>query len=647
MSTQELKEYINSRLGNSLKCELPSYWWKRFFSLVAETIDESMESVDAAIEKALDRVPKADASNRCFHLTTDASSEEAQKNAVLLAQVFMEYAMNAIKPVFVDTGKYYGSIQSVQYKYTYPEIRLLGVYLDYYINSTDYEGYYDIIIADNGTCTFEPASYIQLDSQMSNTSENAVSNKVVKAYVDMQIVEVAKSSYNYIDHTAQHNVCYRWVNGINNVLNLYKYWQADSKIAFRSIIEFTTPTDADFVVYLRNDLKWQNGIEPTWARDTFYQLCIENDIVTVKSTASSSSGLTLSDIEEIDTEYLTFIAMEDSMIVSCTKAMEYAIDQGDWVAIAANVSTPEIYAGQSISFRANLVSYVYAKDEGKFTVNKKFYACGSVMSMLRLTDGTIPTSLWSSGLEDNYEPNLKEMFKNTPIVGCSDNLLPATVLSENAYRSMFLNCKSLIKAPALPATSLAVRDLSSSANIIEQGSVYQGMFSGCSSLKVAPKLPATTLTGDCYAEMFMDCTSLISAPELPATLLKKNCYTGMFNGCSSLTKAPALPATSLAAGCYGKNSSTYGSGMFAYCTSLRYAPILAAKTLVSNCYKEMFKGCSNLKYVKMTATYVSVGLSDWLVGVASSGTFIKAAGVTLSEGASGIPSGWTVEEVAV
>jgi hypothetical protein len=59
----------------------------------------------------------------------------------------------------------------------------------------------------------------------------------------------------------------------------------------------------------------------------------------------------------------------------------------------------------------------------------------------------------------------------------------------------------------------------------------------------------------------------------------------------------------------------------------------------------MFYLCENLKKVIMLATDISASycLDYWLKGVAATGTFTKAASMTtLTEGASGIPSGWTV-----
>lgn len=61
----------------------------------------------------------------------------------------------------------------------------------------------------------------------------------------------------------------------------------------------------------------------------------------------------------------------------------------------------------------------------------------------------------------------------------------------------------------------------------------------------------------------------------------------------------------------------------------------------------MFFECTNLNYVKCLATsgIINDNYYNWLNGVASSGTFIKAAGVNWTTGTGyGIPSGWTVIE---
>ena len=142
------------------------------------------------------------------------------------------------------------------------------------------------------------------------------------------------------------------------------------------------------------------------------------------------------------------------------------------------------------------------------------------------------------------------------------------------------------------------------------------------------------------AQIFRSNTNIVSAYKLllPATTLIRACYYCMFWGCSSLIMAPVLPATTLADYCY--------QAMFSGCTSLITAPELLASTMSYYCYSNMFYNCSQLNYIKCLATGTLNGISGWLQGVAATGTFVKAAGVIWPEGASGIPSGWTVQDAA-
>ena len=56
MTAQELNTYIDKVLGNSLRCLLPSYWWKRLLKLVVGYV----ESVDAKVDNLKDTVDNLD-----------------------------------------------------------------------------------------------------------------------------------------------------------------------------------------------------------------------------------------------------------------------------------------------------------------------------------------------------------------------------------------------------------------------------------------------------------------------------------------------------------------------------------------------------------------------------------------------------------
>lgn len=144
--------------------------------------------------------------------------------------------------------------------------------------------------------------------------------------------------------------------------------------------------------------------------------------------------------------------------------------------------------------------------------------------------------------------------------------------------------------------------------------VYAYMFYGCTNLLYAPNALTITIFSGGYecSYMFGGCTSLVTAPELPATSLYGNVYSYMFQGCTSLVNAPELPAT----------------------------------TLAVRCYQYMFYGCTSLKTIRCRAKTTAANATVyWLYDTSSSGTFYGHSEYGWSTGASGIPSGWTFEEM--
>ena len=223
----------------------------------------------------------------------------------------------------------------------------------------------------------------------------------------------------------------------------------------------------------------------------------------------------------------------------------------------------------------------------------------------------------------NIRGNIFSLFLENDFANFTDiSSNPCALYEFFSYNDKIINAKDLL----LPATTLA-------------NECYQSMFAGCTSLITAPELPATTLANECYIRMFAGCTSLTTAPSvLPATTLAQQCYEDMFSGCTSLTETPQLPATTLTYQCY--------YGMFAGCTSLATAPELPATTLAYYCYQDMFINCTNLNHIECLATDISTEecTYDWVYGVSSSGTFVKAASMTSwPRGDSGIPNGWTIQ----
>ncbi len=384
--------------------------------------------------------------------------------------------------------------------------------------------------------------------------------------------------------------------------------------------------------------------------------------------------------------------------MSPTPILEYKTNDGEWMAYTSETTITLTNVGDKISFRGNNTTLAANSwKQSTFYCSGEIFLYGNVMSLLSkesFADNNVLTHDYSfkglfymnSAIYNHSEKKIvlpattltKECYYNM-FHGCTNLTtapelpatmladycysymfegstslttapeLPATTLASNCYNSMFYGCTSLTTAPALPASVMALQCYMSmfsyctglttapelpATDLADE--CYHDMFDGCSSLNTTPELPATTLASDCYRAMFARCTSLTTAPELPATTLADYCYRAMFYNCTGLTTAPELPATTLANYCYYE--------MFSDCTSLTIAPNLPAMTLAVGSYYCMFEGCTNLNNVKSLATDLSAiyCTKDWLNGVASTGTFTKAAGVNWPSGSSGIPTGWTV-----
>lgn len=330
-------------------------------------------------------------------------------------------------------------------------------------------------------------------------------------------------------------------------------------------------------------------------------------------------------------EYLTFDILSPGTIVwktqtsaSSARTISYSINGGEWNEITSsyNGESFNVNVGDKVRFKGNNTAYNLSPGNSQSNLfsasTSSFNIEGNIMSLISGDSFIDASTIQSNG-------TFQALFAGTKVVNAKNLILPPITMKKYTYSNMFSGCTSLITAPELPATTLAE-------------SCYNGMFKGCVSLTIAPELPATTAEWTCYSNMFSGCTSLTTAPVLPATVLKTECYGRMFAGCTSLTAAPELPATTLADYCY--------TTMFSGCTSLTEAPELPATTLTSRCYGNMFNGCASLNYIKamFTTTPSTAYTSDWVNGVAATGTFVKNAAATwTTTGANGIPTGWTVE----
>lgn len=265
-----------------------------------------------------------------------------------------------------------------------------------------------------------------------------------------------------------------------------------------------------------------------------------------------------------------------------------ANSSGSYIQNLASGDKIRFYRAETTAWRGDTTS-----DYNKFRIgtgNTKIY--GNIASLFGFNQ-TIP------------QYACFQMFAYEGVKDASGLILPWNSLSTGCFQSMFLSCSVMNALPVLPATDL------SGCN-----DCYRTMFRGTACTGMATmfikNIDGTTGNTNFYC-MYQLCPNITSVTVPELTFTNSGRLWGAFWGCAGLTTAEV------------KIPTNYSIPQYAY--------------------RQLFYGCSNLNDVTCLATsFASNTFNDWLNGVAASGTFTKAAGVTWTSGASGIPSGWTVVE---
>lgn len=255
-------------------------------------------------------------------------------------------------------------------------------------------------------------------------------------------------------------------------------------------------------------------------------------------------------------DYLTFEALENGTF-QFTNDISYSLDNGNtWTELSANTDSPIVTANKKIRWKGELIPIVHEDKTqvggiGVFSSTSRFNVEGNPMSLLYGDNFKGQTDLTGK-----HSAFYRLFYSCSNLINAEHLSLPATILAEQCYSSMFNSCTNLVTAPQLPATTLA-------------NYCYGWMFENCTSLATAPQLSATTLANYCYAGMFNGCTSLTTAPQLSATTLANGCYNYMFNGCTHLTSITCLATDISATSCTTKwLSGVAASGTFTKAASM-------------------------------------------------------------------------------
>ena len=67
--------------------------------------------------------------------------------------------------------------------------------------------------------------------------------------------------------------------------------------------------------------------------------------------------------------------------------------------------------------------------------------------------------------------------------------------------------------------------------------------------------------------------------------------------------------------------------------------------LASNAYQQLFCGNGNITEVTILAEGTNLSFSDWLKNAPAVGTIKKLSATTFTSGTSGLPSGWSTQDI--
>lgn len=122
---------------------------------------------------------------------------------------------------------------------------------------------------------------ISVDTSMSDTSNNPISNRVVKSYIDSATNVPQTTIYRtYNDTYLSPNTYYKVTSEVSS-LYLQLETPTDTSILNNYMIEFTTSATSAFTLYASGDIKWANGIVPTFDLGCTYQISIINNLAVI------------------------------------------------------------------------------------------------------------------------------------------------------------------------------------------------------------------------------------------------------------------------------------------------------------------------------------------------------------------------------
>ena len=202
-----------------------------------------------------------------------------------------------------------------------------------------------------------------------------------------------------------------------------------------------------------------------------------------------------------------YVKAIENCTVKLANAGEYKIDDGEWISFKANDNIT-ITAGQKASFCVGShATPAKSWNQGKFSCTGGKFELGGNLASLVVGDNYVTEGATITGATF-----LDFVKANTNLIDAYELEIPMMSVSENAYKSMFDSCTSLVRGPQiLPATSLGK-------------TCYRNMFYNCSNLENAPVLAATKLAQGAYQRMFYGCAKINYIKMLGTQNYRDDCF---------------------------------------------------------------------------------------------------------------------------
>lgn len=228
-----MRKEIDRILGSSLRCILPSYWWKRLLGKMADKIESAESSASSAMKVAI--LAGLEASDKQERLVSGSNIKTICGNSILgSGNITPDPSMKVYIPMGGTLSSYSKSDNQSFYRRVRDggnwvnswraiavtasankEVVLLGVsynttqgcrILISGFQEADITDKYECVLLEDGSVSSvtkvegeSGGSSITVDSEVSETSENPVQNKAIKAYVDEKVANAGGGSSVDVD----------------------------------------------------------------------------------------------------------------------------------------------------------------------------------------------------------------------------------------------------------------------------------------------------------------------------------------------------------------------------------------------------------------------------------------------------------------